>query len=277
MLVVADKFTGRICGKSCFTCSGKTEEYSGIAVVTYVCGAVHGKYALLGKNIVHNREYALLDFAGILASCDKNEMSLVVDGDKRLAVCAVYFGYAFESGSRDDLEIGCKVIELLFRRTYKKLMNEHVLRCKFVYYTELLCIFGVCTCKTVEYEYLFVLEICEHFRFDSVEFFFFDRSVDLAPCNVVMYSGSINDKFVVRRTTCVFACFNNESAGVGKCSLAAFKCCHCEFRNGKVAVNNAVSGNSQIDGSQVFHLRSSKLNIKFDYVNSISQTVLKSK
>ena len=66
MLVITDQETFRVCGKSCFTCSGKTEEDSCVfAVHICVCRAVHGSHAFQWKEVVHHREHTFLHFSAV--------------------------------------------------------------------------------------------------------------------------------------------------------------------------------------------------------------------
>ena len=253
VLVITDELSCGVCGERCLACAGETEEYGGIACFADICGAVHGEKSLLGKNIVHNGEYALLYFAGILAACDKNEVSLIVDGDERLAVSTVNLGNALEARSRDYFKIGCVCFKFFLCGTDKKLMNEEVLGSKLVYYTEFLRIFGVCACKTVEYIELLILEICEHFCLDGIEFFLGYRSVYLAPVDIVVYCGSINDEFVFGGTTCVLACLYNKRACIGKNTLTVCKSLFRKSCGAEIAINLAVACYSEFNGFDFSH------------------------
>ena len=83
MLVITDQETFRVCGKSSFTCSGKTEEDSCVfAVHICVCRAVHGSHAFQWKEVVHHREHTFLHFSAVpcvydnlLFSCDVEHYS----------------------------------------------------------------------------------------------------------------------------------------------------------------------------------------------------------
>ena len=75
-------------------------------------------------------------------------MSLIVDGDERLAVSTVNLGDALEARSRDYFKIGSVCFKLFLCGADKKLVDEEILGSKLVYYAEFLCVFRVCTCKT---------------------------------------------------------------------------------------------------------------------------------
>src|SRR5699024_1557432 len=66
VLVITDQKTFRVCGKSCLTCSGKSEEDSCVlAVHICVCRAVHGSDALQRQIVVHHGEHTFLHFSAV--------------------------------------------------------------------------------------------------------------------------------------------------------------------------------------------------------------------
>ena len=73
--------------------AGKAEEQRAVALRANVGGAMHGEHALLGKQIVHHREYALLYFTRIPAAGNYNGALVEID-----SVHAVHFGGALEAG-----------------------------------------------------------------------------------------------------------------------------------------------------------------------------------
>ena len=66
VFVITDQETFRVCGKSCFTCSGKSEEDSCVFTV-HICvsGAVHSCDAFQWKEVVHHREHTFLHFSAV--------------------------------------------------------------------------------------------------------------------------------------------------------------------------------------------------------------------
>ena len=97
---------------------------------------MHREYAHLRKNIVHNREYRLLNLAGILCACDEHDVLLVVNHDSSLGTGAVALGITFEARSSNDCIILFEVSKILCARTAEKLMNEQVLRSKLIHDAE---------------------------------------------------------------------------------------------------------------------------------------------
>ena len=72
VLVIADELAVGVGGKGGLARAGQAEEDSATSPVrAHVGGAVHGKHALLGQQIVHDGEDGLLDLACVLAACDK--------------------------------------------------------------------------------------------------------------------------------------------------------------------------------------------------------------
>src|SRR5690606_4135859 len=90
VLVVADEHALGVAAQRGFARAAQTEEQGYIvAVLAEVGAAMHRQNALLGHEIVHGRENALLDLAGVLCTADKNQPSAEIDDNERLAVGSV--------------------------------------------------------------------------------------------------------------------------------------------------------------------------------------------
>ena len=222
VLVVADEESVRISGKCGLTCSGKAEEYCCV-LSNRVCigGGVHRKNTLERQIVVHSGEHGLLDLARIAGAADNCALGLIVEKDSSLRTCAVYLGNALEAGSCDNGEERIAVIsELLLCRSDKQISDEEVLACQLVNYSELLCIFGISACKSIEHIDISVLQISDHLSLDSLESLSCDRSVYITPVYIVMCLTVINDELILCRTACILAGLNYESACVAELSLA---------------------------------------------------------
>ena len=78
VLVITDQETFRVCGKCCFSCSGKSkEDCSVLTVQVCVCRAVHGSDAFQRQIVVHHGEHTFLHLSAVpcvddnlLTACD---------------------------------------------------------------------------------------------------------------------------------------------------------------------------------------------------------------
>ena len=256
MLVVADELAVRVGGQSGLAGAGQAEEDSGLmGLGIHVGGAVHGQDVLLGQNIVHGGEYALLDLAGVLGAADDDEVCLVVDHDGSFGMNAVDLRIALEAGGGDDGVVRFAIGGQLFRgRTDEKLMDEEVLGSQLVDDAELLGVLGVCACETVEDKDFAALQVSAQLALDGVKLFLGDGTVHLAPCDVVMDSGGVDDELVVRRTAGVLAGRDDQSAGVAQLAFAAPERCFGELCRAEVAVNGLGGDDAQFFQTIGFHM-----------------------
>ena len=252
MLVVANELAVRVGGKGGLAGAGQAEEDSRLmGLGIHVRRAVHRKDVLLGQNIVHGGEDALLDLAGVLGAADDDEMCLIVDHDGSLGVNAVDLGVALEAGGSEDGVVRFAVGSQLFRgRTDEELMDEEVLGRHFIDDAELLGVLGISACKAVEDEHFAALEVSAQLALDGVELLSGDGTVHLAPGDVVMDGGGVDDELVVRRT----AGGDDECAGVAQLALAAAERCFGELRGAEVAVNGLGGDDAQFFQTIGFHI-----------------------
>ena len=162
MLVITDQETFRVCGKSCFTCSGKSEEDSGVFTVhVCVCRAVHGSHSFKWKEVVHHREHTFLHFSAVpcvydnlLFSCDVEHYSCLRVQTKFFVVCNFCFG----SIVYDEIWLECfKFFSCWF--------DEHVcyemcLPCNFNDETDCHTSVFVSTAECINYEKSLVGKFC---------------------------------------------------------------------------------------------------------------------
>ena len=223
MLVIAYKAAVRIGGKGGLTGAGKAEEQRAVALRANVGGAMHGEHALLGKQIVHHGEYALLYFARILAAGNYNGALVEIDYYCGLAVHAVHFGGALEAGGCDYGEAGNEVLELLLGRTDKQLMDEQVLAGKLVNNAHGQMILLISTGKAFEHEQLAALQVSGHAVIYGFVLFFAYGNVYLAPIYIVVNIGRIDHEAVVGGTAGIFAGGHYQRAGLAQRAFAAAK------------------------------------------------------
>lgn len=90
-------------------------------------------------------------------------------------------------------------------------MDEQILARHFVDDTEALRISFIGTCEAVEHKNFLVLQVCEHFCTDRIEFLSCNRHVDLAPRDIVMYGGGVDNEFIVRLLPVYFPVFTTSA------------------------------------------------------------------
>ena len=237
VLIVAYKAPVRIGGKGGLAGSGKAEEQRAVAIVANVGRAMHGEHALLGQQVVHHGEYALFYLTGVLAAGDYYGVLFEVYNYSGFAVYAVYLGRAFEAGGGYYGEAGHEVLKLLLGRTDEQLMNEQVLAGKLVYNAHGQMIAFVCAGKAFEYEKLAALQIRGHAVIYGFIFLFAYGYIDLAPVDIVMDIGSVDNKTIVRRTAGILAGGNDKRAGLAKRTFAAAEGMLDKLRRSKVPVH----------------------------------------
>ena len=254
MFIVADELAVGVSGQGGLAGAGQTEEDSGVTFCADVSGAVHGEYALLGQDVVHDGEDGLLDFACVLGAADDCQMLFVVQQDRSFGVGAVAFGDALEAGSSDDGVVGFKAYQLVSGGAAQQVGDEQVLACQFVYDTEVLGVLGVSACKAVENEDFAILQISNNLFVQRIELRLRDGTVYLAPCNVIVYAFGVNDELIVCGTAGVLAGLNDQSAGLAQQAFAATQSVFGQLCVGQVAINSRGVDDAQIFNAVSFHL-----------------------
>ena len=259
VLVVTDELALGVGGEGGLDGAGEAEEDSGlVGLGVHVGRAVHREDVLLGQDVVHGGEDALLDLACVLGAADDDEVRLIVDHDGSLGVDAVNSGVALEAGGAEDGVVRFAVGGELFRgRADEELVDEEVLRGKLVDDAELLGVRGVGAGKAVEDEDLTALQISAELALDGVKALLGDGTVDLAPRDVVVDGGGVDDELVVRRAAGVLAGGDDERAGVAQLALAAAQGSFGELCGAEVAVDRLGGKNAQLFEAVSFHSVSS--------------------
>src|SRR5699024_2709616 len=123
VLVITDQKTFRVCGQSCFTCSGKAEEDCCVFTVHIgVCGAVHGSDALQRQVVVHHREHTFLHLSAVPCINDNLLTACNVEHYSCLGVQSqlfVVFYFCFGSVVYDKVRL--EVLQLFCCR-----LDEHI-------------------------------------------------------------------------------------------------------------------------------------------------------
>ena len=166
---------------------------------------------------------------------------------------AVHLRDALEAGRRQNGKVRHKVIQLRFRRTNQKLMDEEILARHFVDDAEALRIGLVGTREAVEHKNFLVLQVCKHFCTDRIEFLSCNRHVDLAPRDIVMYGGGVDNEFIVRASARIFSRFHDKRPCVGERPLSSCQRLFHQCGNRKIAKHRSVSSNSKLNRFYLFH------------------------
>ena len=255
VLVIADEHAVGVGGQGGLAGTGQAEEHGAVAVLADVGGAVHGEHALLGQHIVHNGEHGLLDLAGIPGAADHHLVRLVVHQDGGLAAGAVDLRDALEAGSGDDGVVLVEVLQLLGGGTAQQLVDEEVLAGQLVDDAEGFGILGIGAGKAVENKDLLALQIGDDLGADGVKLRLLDGAVHLAPGDVVMDSGSIDNELVVGAAAGVFTGLDHQRAGVGQSALAAAERMLGQLRGSEIAIDSLGIDDAQLFQSVSFHLQ----------------------
>ena len=253
MLVIADQLAVRVGGEGGLAGAGETEEHGGVAVRADVGGAVHREHALLGQDIVHDGEHGLLDLARVLRAADHDLVRLIVDEDRGLGARPVDLGDALEAGGGDDGIVLAEVRELLGRRAAQQLVDEEVLARQLVDDAERLRILGIGAGEAVEDKDVLALQIGDDLGADGVELGLLDGAVHLAPGDIVMDSGGVDNELVVGAAAGILTGFHDQRAGIGERALSARKRMLHELRRRQVAVDGTGVDDPQLLQTIGFH------------------------
>src|SRR5262249_15900515 len=104
VFVVADQTSFGIGRQRRLSSARQAKEDRDIAFSADVSGAVHAHYVSLRKQIVHDRERALLGFTCVRSAADENEALAEVHQDKRWRTRAVTLWISLEARKVDDRE-----------------------------------------------------------------------------------------------------------------------------------------------------------------------------
>ena len=216
---------------------------------------MHGEHALLGQHIVHHGEDGLLDLAGVLGAADHHLVGLVVHQNGGLAAGAVDLGDALEAGGGDDGIVLLKILQLLGRGAAQELVDKEILAGQLVDDAEGLGVLGIGAGKAVKDKDLLALQIGDDLGADGIELGLLDRTVHLAPGDVVMDGRGVHDKLVIGAAAGVFPGLDHQGAGVGQRTLAAAKRVLGQLCGGQITIDRLGVDDTQLFQSVSFHLQ----------------------
>ena len=219
VFVVADQHPLRIGREGGFAGAREAEEkgHVGATFTRGVVGAaVHGQDAAFGQHVVHDREDALLDFAGILRAADEHQALREVEQNEGRGAGAVAFGHGEETRHVDDGEVGPVVEQLgAVGFAHEHVLGEEVLPCVLVDDTHVDAVPRIGTGIAVEHEKIAALEVALDLTEEAFETFRLDCLVDGAPPDVRFAARFFDHKFVVRRTAGVHSGVGHQRAFSG--------------------------------------------------------------
>ena len=228
---------------------------------------MHGEHAHLGQDVVHDGEHGLLDLTGVLGTGDDHLVGLIVHQDRGLAAGTVDLGDALEAGSGNDGEVLVEIGQLLGGGTAQQLMDEQILAGQFVDDAEGLGVLGIGAGKAVKNEYFLALQVSGDLGADGIVALQVDGTVDLAPGDVVVNSGSINDEFVVGAAAGVLTGLDHQSTRQRQGSLTAAKSVFRQLSGVQVPINGLRVDDAQLFQSVGFHACFPPIVIKIVYAN----------
>ena len=255
MLVVTDQHTVGVGRQRSLTGAGQAEEHSAVTVLADVGRAVHGEHTHLRQHIVHHGEYGLLDLAGILGAANDHLACFIVHQNGGLRAGTVDLGDALEAGRGNDGVVLMEILQLLTRRTAQQLVDKQVLAGQLIHNAERLGVLGIGAGKTVENKDFLALQISDDLSANGVKLGLLDGTVHLAPRNIVMDGGCVNDKLIVGAAAGVFTGLDHQRAGIGQCTLTAAQCVLGQLCRRQITIDGLGINDAQLFQSVSFHLQ----------------------
>ena len=255
MLVVTDQHTVGVGRQRSLTGAGQAEEHSTVTVLADVGRAVHGKHTHLRQHIVHHGEHGLLDLAGILSAADDHLVCFIVHQNGSLRAGTVDLGDALEARCGNDGVILMKVLQLLGSRTAQQLVDKQVLAGQLIHNAKCLGVLGIGAGKTVKNKYFLPLQVSNDFGANGVKLGLLNGAVHLAPRNIIMDGGCVNDKLIVGAAAGVFTGLDHQRAGIGQCTLTAAQCVFGQLCRRQITIDGLGINDAQLFQSVSFHLQ----------------------
>ena len=220
VLVVADERPVRIGGERRLTGTGEPEEDRRIAVFADVGRAMHRQRIAQRKKVVHDREHGLLDFAGITRSADENHAPFEVDQAERRRAQAVAFGVALEERRVDDGELRNEAGVGRLRRD-EQMVREQTVPCELGVHAHGNAIAFVGADVAVALIDVAFGQISLHAIEQCVEARRLDRLIGVAPVDMILARGLLNEELVLRRAPRVRTRVDDQLAVAAEDSFAA--------------------------------------------------------
>lgn len=203
VFVVADELTARFGGESRFTGTGKTEEQAGVAVFAFVRGAVHGQEAFFRHQVVHDRENALLHFAGVFSAENDEFLTFEREVDARARGEGRRRRIGFElTGVENDEVRFAEFSEFLSGRTDQHVVHEQRVISASADDTNLKAVFRIPTSVSVnDVEVVASIEVIDRARAVLQERGIGHLDIDGTPPNIVRAFRIVDDTLIFRATT----------------------------------------------------------------------------
>jgi len=239
VLVVADEAARRVAAERRLARAAEAEEEGHvIARLAKVGAAMHGHHTLLGHEVVHGGEDALLDLAAVLRAADEHQAAAEIEQDERLALGSIQFRLGLQPRHVNDGEFGHVIAQLL----RVELADEHVAREQVVpgvlgNDAHRHTVVQVCANVAVKDEDVAVLGVGQHLPVEVVEVFLCEGAVDFAPPDVRFARRLLDNELVVGGAAGVAAGLHDQRAKVGDCSLVPADSLLIEHGGSEVPVN----------------------------------------
>ena len=224
VLVVADEQAVLGGGEGRLAGAGEAKEDRGaVGARVHVAGAVHREHVVLnGEQVVHDREDRLLDLAGVLGAHHEDDALLEVDEDGGLGVGAVDLRVELEGGGGHHDEVGlAEVAQLLVGRADEHLMDEERLARELADGADLAGVAAVGAGQAVHDEEATLGEVADDLGLDLLVVLLGEGHVDLAPGDLVVDVGRVDDEAVLRGAAGVLAGDDGKGARARELALAA--------------------------------------------------------
>ena len=223
VLVVADEAAGRIGRQGGLAGAGQAEEHRRAARLGVdVGGAVHREHVVLNRQqVVHRGEDGLLDLAGVPGAGHDDDAALEVDGDDGLGGRAVGGRVAAVVGRGEHHEVGRVGGELLSRGAHEHLAGEERLVGLLAHHGEVAGVRAVGAGHAAHHVGVALGQVGTDALVDVVEVLKRHGGVHLAPGDVVVHVGRVDDEAVLRGAAGVLAGGHGKRAGRGEGALVA--------------------------------------------------------
>ena len=280
VLVIADEDALRVSRKRGLAGAGQAEEDGRLTRDrVHVRGRVHGEHVLLHRHdVVHDREDGLLDLARVRGAGNDDALVLKVDEDGSLGVGAILH--------RIELQIGCGehgivlrevAIALALGRTHEQLARKQRLAGALAHDQELAAPTAIGASDCANHEEVARTQVVSHGLLDLFVVLRRERLVDVAPVDVVMHVGRVNDKAVLRRAAGVLTRLDRESARVRKDALVATQRALDKASGRFVHDHGTTAVVDATNGEQIVHRRTAlTFTTSYDVVRDGINTLLNS-
>ena len=228
MLVIADQRAALIGRQSGLARAGEAEEHRRIAIRANIGGAVHRHDALLGEEVVEDREDRLLHLASIGRAADQNELLRKVHGNDRLAARAMTRRISLEAGQIDDRIFRNEISQIGRFRTHKQGADEEIMPGELIDHADFHAIFRLRATEQIgDVKRALLAKRREEIFLQRCKLFRRHRTIDVPPPDGIFRLGIAHDELVLGGTAGVLTRGHHEGTILGE---QAFPFAHRIFR-----------------------------------------------